>query len=137
LTGQDVKKADIMMIKFSIFMMILFLFCGYAANNGSGMFAFIEFLAITNIDDYETSERLVLLLTIAAQVAGVFALITSARRLMLAVVIALSVVVIMVTIASAGALGKVIVVNTCFLLAAIVYVVLHFRNNKQPPAVDA
>jgi hypothetical protein len=124
-----------MMIKFSIFMMILFLFCGYGANNGSGMFAFIEFLAITNIDDYETSERLVLLLTIAAQVAGVFALITSGRRLMLAVVIALSTVVIMVTIASAAAIGKVIGMNGFFLLMAIIYVIMHFRNKKQMPAV--
>lgn len=121
------------MIKFSIFMMILFLFCGYAANNGSGMFAFIEFLAITNIDDYETAERLVLLLTIAAQVAGVFALITSGRRLMLAVVIALSTVVIMVTIASVSAIGKVIGMNSFFLVMAIIYVIMHFRNKKQMP----
>ncbi|GAA3973911.1 hypothetical protein [Mucilaginibacter dorajii] len=120
------------MTGFKVFILLFFLFCGYAANNGGGSFAFIEFLAITNIDDYETSERLVLLLTIVAQVAGVFALVTSNNRLMLASVIALSAVVIMVTIASAGALGKVIVVNTCFLLAAIVYVVLHFRKKPHP-----
>jgi len=118
------------MTGFKVFILLFFLFCGYAANNGSGSFGFIEFLAITNIDDYETSERLVLVLTVIAQAAGVFALITSNNRLMLASVIALSVVVIMVTIASADAIGKVIWVNSLFLITAAIYIVLHFRSKK-------
>ena len=57
-----------MMTKFSIFMMILFLFRGYGANNGGGTFAFIEVLMAMNMDDNEKLENLVLLFAIAAQV---------------------------------------------------------------------
>ena len=66
-----------MMTKFSIFMMILFLFCGYGANNGGGTFAFIEVLMAMSMDDNEKLENLVLLFAIAAQVAGVYAIIRS------------------------------------------------------------
>ncbi|WP_162997088.1 hypothetical protein [Mucilaginibacter kameinonensis] len=119
-----------MMTKFSIFMMILFLFCGYGANNGGGTFAFIEMLMAMSMDDNEKLENLVLLFAIAAQVAGVYAIIRSNSRLMLWVIIALSLVVIVVTAASADAIGKVIWVNSLFLVSGVVYIALHFRNKK-------
>lgn len=109
-------------------MMILFLFCGYGANNGGGIFAFIEVLMAMSMDDNEKFENLVLVLTITAQVAGVYAIIRANNKLMLAAVIALSLVVLTVTIASADAIGKVIWVNSLFMLSAVVYVAVFFRN---------
>jgi high-affinity Fe2+/Pb2+ permease len=117
-----------MMTKFSIFMMILFLFCGYGANNGGGTFAFIEVLMAMSMDDNEKLENLVLLFAIAGQIAGIYAIIRSNNRLMLWVVIALSLVVIVVTAASADAIGKVIWVNSLFVVSSIIYVLLHFKN---------
>ncbi|MFC0517042.1 hypothetical protein ACFFGT_22730 [Mucilaginibacter angelicae] len=119
-----------MMTKFSIFMMILFLFCGYGANNGGGTFAFIEVLMAMSMDDNEKLENLVLLVAIAAQIAGVYAITRSNSRLMLAVVMALSLVVVIVTIASADAIGKVIWVNGLFVLCAIIYVLVHLKKTK-------
>jgi hypothetical protein len=124
-----------MMTKFSIFMMILFLFCGYGANNGGGTFAFIEVLMAMNMDDNERLENLVLLFAIAGQIAGVYAIIRSNTMLMLAMVIALSLVVVIVTLASADAIGKVIWVNGLFLLSAIVYVLMYFRNKNKEEIV--
>jgi hypothetical protein len=117
-----------MMTKFSIFMMILFLFCGYGVNNGGGTFAFIEVLMAMSMDDNEKLENLVLLLAIAWQAAGVYAIIRSNNRLMLWAIIALSLVVIIVTAASADAIGKVIWVNSLFVLCSIAYIVLYFKN---------
>ncbi|MGF7074003.1 hypothetical protein [Mucilaginibacter sp. R-33] len=117
-----------MMTKFSIFMMILFLFCGYGANNGGGTFAFIEVLMAMSMDDNEKLENLVLLFAITGQIAGVYAIIRSNSRLMLWVIIALSLVVIVVTAASADAIGKVIWVNGFFLAAAVAYVITYFKN---------
>jgi high-affinity Fe2+/Pb2+ permease len=117
-----------MMTKFSIFMMILFLFCGYGANNGGGTFAFIEVLMAMSMDDNEKLENLVLLFAIAGQIAGIYAIIRSNSRLMLWVIIALSLVVIVVTAASADAIGKVIWVNSLFVVSSIIYVLLHFKN---------
>ena len=117
-----------MMTKFSIFMMILFLFCSYGANGGGGTFAFIEVLMATSMDDNEKFENLVLILAIASQIAGVYAIIRSNSKLMLGVVIALSLVVIIVTTASADVIGKVIWVNGLFVVCAIIYVLAHFRN---------
>lgn len=123
------------MTKFSIFMMILFLFCGYGANNGGGTFAFIEVLMAMSMNDNEKLENLVLVLAIAGQVAGVYAIIRSNSKLMLATVIALSLVVLTVTIASADAIGKVIGVNSLFMLSAVVYVVVYFRNKNKVETV--
>ena len=117
-----------MMTKFSIFMMILFLFCGYGANNGGGTFAFIEVLMAMSMDDNEKLENLVLLFAITGQIAGVYAIIRSNSRLMLWVIIALSLVVIVVTAASADDIGKVIWVNGFFLAAAVAYVITYFKN---------
>ncbi|MET3503597.1 hypothetical protein ABIC45_005234 [Mucilaginibacter rubeus] len=116
------------MTKFSIFMMILFLFCGYGANNGGGTFAFIEVLMAMSMDDNEKLENLVLLFAITGQIAGVYAFIRSNSRLMLWVIIALSLVVIVVTAASADAIGKVIWVNSLFLIGAVAYVITYFKN---------
>jgi hypothetical protein len=123
------------MTKFSIFMMILFLFCGYGANSGGGTFAFIEVLMAMSMDDNEKLENLVLVLAITAQVAGVYAIIRSNSRLMLWVIIALSLVVIIVTAASADAIGKVIWVNSLFMLSTIVYVTMYFRNKNKVETV--
>lgn len=109
-------------------MMILFLFCGYGANNGGGTFAFIEVLMAMSIEDNEKLENLVLVLAIAGQIAGVYAIIRSNNRLMLWVIIALSLVVIIVTAASADAIGKVIWVNSLFVLCSIAYIALYFKN---------
>jgi hypothetical protein len=117
-----------MMTKFSIFMMILFLFCGYGANNGGGTFAFIEVLMAMSMDDNEKLENLVLLLAIAGQVAGVYAIIRSNSKLMLWVVIALSLVVIVVTAASVDAIGKVTWINGLFVISAMIYVLVHFKS---------
>lgn len=117
-----------MMTKFSIFMMILFLFCGYGANNGGGTFAFIEVLMAMSMDDNEKLENLVLLFAITGQIVGVYAIIRSNSRLMLWVIIALSLVVIVVTAASADDIGKVIWVNGFFLAAAVAYVITYFKN---------
>ncbi|MFS2187600.1 hypothetical protein ACCC92_13065 [Mucilaginibacter sp. Mucisp84] len=117
-----------MMTKFSIFMMILFLFCGYGANNGGGTFAFIEVLMAMSMDDNEKLENLVLLFAITGQIAGVYAIIRSNSRLMLWVIIALSLVVIVVTAASADAIGKVIWVNSLFVVSAVVYTILYIKH---------
>ncbi|WP_154402288.1 hypothetical protein [Mucilaginibacter endophyticus] len=122
-----------MMTKFSIFMMILFLFCGYGANNGGGTFAFIEVLMAMSMDDNEKFENLVLLFAIAAQVAGIYAIIRSNNSLMLWAIIALSLVVIVVTTASADAIGKVIWVNSLFIVSTILYVVTYFKNKIKTP----
>ena len=47
---------------------------------------------------------------------------------MLWVIIALSLVVIVVTAASADAIGKVIWVNSLFVVSAVVYVITYFKN---------
>ena len=125
------------MTKFSIFMMILFLFCGYGANNGGGTFAFIEVLMAMSMDDNEKLENLVLLFAIAAQIAGVYAIIRSNSWLMLWVIIALSLVVIVVTAASADAIGKVIWVNSLFLVSAVAYVAMYFKNKIKTPVTAA
>ncbi|AYL97283.1 hypothetical protein HYN43_019090 [Mucilaginibacter celer] len=122
------------MTKFSIFMMILFLFCSYGANGGGGTFAFIEVLMAMSMDDNEKLENLVLILAIASQIAGVYAIIRSNSKLMLGVVIALSLVVIVVTAASADAIGKVIWVNSLFVVCAVVYTALHFKNKAKARA---
>ncbi|WP_143065237.1 hypothetical protein [Mucilaginibacter gossypiicola] len=124
-----------MMTKFSIFMMILFLFCGYGANNGGGTFAFIEVLMAMNMDDNERLENLILLFAIAGQIAGVYAIIRSNSKLMLWAIIALSLVVIIVTAASADVIGKVIWVNSLFMLCAITYVLTYFRNKNKEEIV--
>ncbi|MDB5146710.1 MAG: hypothetical protein JWQ57_730 [Mucilaginibacter sp.] len=123
------------MTKFSIFMMILFLFCSYGANGGGGTFAFIEVLMAMSMDDNEKLENLVLVLAIAGQVAGVYAIIRANNKLMLATVIVLSLVVLTVTIASADAIGKVIWVNSLFMLSAVVYLIMYFRNKKKVETV--
>lgn len=109
-------------------MMILFLFCGYGVNNGGGTFAFIEVLMAMSMDDNEKLENLVLLFAIAGQIAGVYAIIRSNNKLMLWAIIALSLVVIIVTAASADAIGKVIWVNSFFVLCSIAYIILYFKN---------
>ncbi|SEO22776.1 hypothetical protein SAMN05192574_106168 [Mucilaginibacter gossypiicola] len=116
-------------------MMILFLFCGYGANNGGGTFAFIEVLMAMNMDDNERLENLILLFAIAGQIAGVYAIIRSNSKLMLWAIIALSLVVIIVTAASADVIGKVIWVNSLFMLCAITYVLTYFRNKNKEEIV--
>src|SRR4051812_767866 len=100
-----------------IFIMVFFLFCVSAANNGGGILALMEFFSVTDMDDNTVIENYLLLLTIGAQIAGIIAILRLNDALMLAAVIALSLVVIVVTIASAQKINKVILPNGLFLLS--------------------
>jgi len=120
------------MARLKIVIMILFLFCMFAAGHSAGPFIMAElFVIIAPFVGALDKEILLMLPIIALHITGFIAIRRSLNKLTLWVTILLSLVVIAATIMSRGALSLVIWTNGTFLVMAVIYVVRYLKEVKE------